>query len=456
MSKYYQINMEKISELSTKLTLKQDDELKNIFFIKKKYIILSYDTRLEIYKKSFIKYIEINPFPKRSPLKINEIIEIETNKNYFIIAIITNLSEIYLYKIVNKFDFKLLQIIEGNILYKLENKNQFIKFSKMNKTNYSYSIYEKEKIKYYKLRDKDNEIKIKSHFEKFIKTVKNNNKNIILDNKELRELLKENVTKKIRENIINRDYNGIFGYDYGSEEYLKIEEYSEDITIIKILKISDYKIIIITKEDNKQSWSYEAGKYISFLGNFKCNFCIYNIILYDIKTEEKIPLYNKEIVCEVEEKTKDEYCGNQKYLFKNNIVHSINSNIIDDNIFYFNICYYREEPRFKLINDLIIYNIDKKSFVQYNLKFREFNNNLEITKFNNIISYNTKTNFYFIFGWDFYEFKITKNGIQKLFSYSFNENNIINNNLKKYNMKIEDKILYIKTSKYFYILRLKH
>ena len=437
------------------MSLKKNDEIKNIFSIKKKYIILSYDTRLEIYKQSFIKYLEINPFGKMSPLKINEIVEIETNENenYFIIAITTNLYEIYFYKIKNKFDFKLLQIIEGNILYKLENKNRFIKFHKINKNNYSYSIYGTEKIKYYKLKDKGNEIKFKSHFENFIKTAYNNKKNKTLCIEEFKELVRENVTKKIRENIANINYNGIFGNNYGCEKSLNIEEYSEDITIIKILKISDYKIIIITKEDHKQSWNYEAGEWEWFPGDYKCSFCIYNIILYNIKTGEKIYLYNKEIVCETEEK--GEFCCYKKYSFKNNVVHSVDANIINDNIFYFNICYYREEPPYNLVNDLIIYNVDKKSFVQYNLKFREFNNDLEIKKFNNIISYNTKTQFYFIFGWDFYEFKITKNEIQKLFSCSLNENNIINNNLEKYVMKIEDKILYIKTSNYFYIFRLK-
>ena len=444
--------MEKISELLTKISLKKNDEIKKIFFIKKKYIILSYDTRLEIYKKSFIKYIEINPFAKRSPLRINEIVEIETNEKYFIIAITTNLNEIYFYKIINKLDFKLLQIIEGNALFKVENKNRLIKFLKISKNNYSYSVYEKEKIKYYKLEDKVNEIKFRSHFENFIKTAIKNKENIILGRKEFLELVRENVIKKIRACISNRNYDGILGNDYGYEK-INIEEYSEDITIIKIFEISDYKIIIITKEDNKQSWNYEAGEWEWFPGDFKCNFCIYNLILYDIKTGEKIPLYNKEIVCETEEK--GEYCCYKKYSFKNNIVHSIDGNVISDNIFYFNICYYREEPPYKLINDLIIYNIDKKSFVQYNLKFSEFNNNLEIKNFNNILSYKTKTNFYFIFGWDFYEFKITKNGIQKLFSCSFKENNIINNNLEKYNMKYEDKILYIKTSNYFYIFRLK-
>ena len=287
MPKLYKINMDKISELFTNIAFKKNDEPKNIFFIKNKYIILSYDTRLEIYKKPFLKYLEINPFAKGSPIRINEIIEIETKKNFFIISITTNLNKIYFYKIINKSEFKLMQIIEGNILYKLENKNQFIKFNKLTKTKYTYSIYEKEQIKYYKLKDKDNEIKFQSHFEKFIQTINNDKKNIILDKTTLTKLVRENVTKKLRESIANRNYGGIFGYYYGREEVLNIEEYNEDITIIKILKISDYKIIIITKEDNKQSWNYQAGEE---LGNFKCTFCFYNIILYVIKTGEKISL----------------------------------------------------------------------------------------------------------------------------------------------------------------------
>ena len=116
-----------------------------------------------------------------------------------------------------------MQIIEGNILYKLENKNRFIKFCKISKNNYSYSIYEKEKIKYYKLKDKDNEIKFKSHFENFIKTANNNKKNKTIGLKEFKELVRENVTKKIRENIANINYNLIFGNNYGCEKSLNIQ-----------------------------------------------------------------------------------------------------------------------------------------------------------------------------------------------------------------------------------------
>ena len=451
--------MEKISELITKKILKKNDEIKNIFFIKNKYIILSYDARLEIYQKSFLKYIDINPFPKKSPLKINEITDIETNNNYFIIAITTNLNDIFLYQIMDKSNFKLLQIMQGNILYKLRNKNRFIKFYKMSPTNYSYSIYSKEKTKFNKLKDKCNEIQFKSHFEEFIKTIINNNKqNIIVNEQTIIKLVRENVINKIRQNILNLDYYGIFGDNYETERYINIEECYKDITIIKILKLSDNKIIIITKEDNKQSWKFYAGICDLYSGHFKCNFCIYNIILYDINTGEKKNLYNKEIICKVEEKIKDDYMGIENYTFNINVVHSFDSNIINNNdsIFYINICYSRNESPYKLVNDFIIYNINKNSFVKYNLKFKEFYSDLEIQNLNNKIVYKTKTNFYFIYGWDFYEFKITKNGIQKLFFYSFNENNIINNNLEKYNLKLKGKNLYIKTSNYLYIFRLKN
>ena len=220
--------MEKISELITKKTLKKNDEIKNIIFIKNKYIILSYDIRLEIYKKPFLKYIEINPFPKKSPLKINEIKEMETNNNYFIIAITTNLNEIFLYQIINKSNFKLLQIMQGNILYKLQNKNRFMKFYKISPTNYSYSIYNKEKAKYNKLKDKCNEIKFKSHYEEFIKTITNNNNNKkqknIVNKQTFINLVRENVINKIRQNILNLDYYGIFGDNYKTEQYINIEE----------------------------------------------------------------------------------------------------------------------------------------------------------------------------------------------------------------------------------------
>ena len=75
-----------------------------------------------------------------------------------------------------------------------------------------------------------------------------------------------------------------------------------------------------------------------------------------------------------------------------------------------------------------------------------------MNNFNNILSYKMKTNFYLIFGLDLHEFKVTKNGIEKLFFCSFNENN--NNTVKFF--KFHENTFYILTNNYFYIFRLKN
>ena len=74
-------------------------------------------------------------------------------------------------------------------------------------------------------------------------------------------------------------------------------------------------------------------------------------------------------------------------------------------------------------------------------------------RFNNIISYKMRTNFYLIFGLDLYEFKVTKNGIEKSLIYKFNENN--NNNMVKHFI-FQDNTFYILTNNYLYIFRLKN
>ena len=72
--------------------------------------------------------------------------------------------------------------------------------------------------------------------------------------------------------------------------------------------------------------------------------------------------------------------------------------------------------------------------------------------FNNILSYKMNTSFYLIFGLDLYEFKVTKNGIEKSLICNFNGNG---NNIVKY-FKFTNKTFYIMTNNYFCIYKLRN
>lgn len=71
--------------------------------------------------------------------------------------------------------------------------------------------------------------------------------------------------------------------------------------------------------------------------------------------------------------------------------------------------------------------------------------------FYNILSYKRKTNFYLVFGLDLYEFKVTKNGIEKLFFCNLNENN----NIVKH-FKFQENTFYIIKNNFLNIFRLKN
>jgi hypothetical protein len=239
----------------------------------------------------------------------------------------------------------------------------------------------------------------------------------------------DNIRKNIYENY-EVDFNK-----------LEMKEKKTEIKIIKLLKLTENRIIIITKEKNKQIWGYSTNEQVS---DFNCKFVIYSIILFDIKTGEKSILFTKDIFFKLHEP----YFTSLK-----TYIHSFDVNLINDNYIYFNICFHKEGvtcqiKEFK--NEFIIYDINKKSFVKHNLIFKEFN---ELTKdsFNNFLSYKMRTNFYLISASDLYEFKVTKNGIEKSFIYSFNENN----NIVRY-FKFQDNTFYIITNNYLYIFRLKN
>ena len=432
--------MERKLELITKKKLKKriiiikkkkkDLEIKNkikeLLLLKNKLIVLLYEKKLELYKITLEKYIEINPFSEQSPIIINDIFELETKKNLINIAISTDINEIYFYEIKNK-SFNIVQKIQGNILCKLNN-NKIIKFFHMNSNNHTFSIYKKgNNSKYDKI--KDFEITFKSYFEKYKKGIFfniNNNPFSISD------LLERN-------------------FDVDPNKLQLKEKKEFDIKIIKLMKMTENKIIIITKEENIQTWGYitneEANDWLKGFVDIDFKYVIYSIILFDIKTGEKSILYKKDIFYKLLE-------PNHNIL--KTYIYSLDANLINDNYIYFNICYYKEGLNYnvkKFKNKLIICDINKKSFVKHDLVFKDFNE-LIMDRFNNIISYKMRTNFYLIFGLDLYEFKVTKNGIEKSLIYNFNENNNNNNFVKHF--IFQDNTFYILTNNYLYIFRLKN
>lgn len=81
--------MEKISELITKKKLEEgkSNEIKDILILKNNHIILSYEKKLEFYKITLQKYLEIYPFSQENPILINGIFGIETKIDFINLAI---------------------------------------------------------------------------------------------------------------------------------------------------------------------------------------------------------------------------------------------------------------------------------------------------------------------------------------------------------------------------------
>ena len=405
-----------------KKDLEINNKIKELLLLKNKYIILLYEKKLELYKTTLQKYMEIHPFSEESPITITNIFELETKKNLINIAITTDINEIYFCEIKNK-SYNIVKKIEGNILCKL-NSNKIIKFFHINSNNHTFSIYKKgnnskyDKIKVY-------EITFKSYFENYKKgSDKYDDPFSIIDN-------------------IRRNFHDYFDVDISK---LQMRRNQADIKIIKLIKLTENRIIIITKEKNKQTWGYSGNEKVDFY-DFDCKYVVYSIILFDIKTGEKSILYTRDIFFK--------YLEPYIYYLKT-FIHSFDVNLINDNYIYFNICFHKEDINYNIKefkNEFVICDINKKSFVKHDLVFKGFNE-LIMANFNNIISYKNRTNFYLIFGLDLYEFKVTKNGIEKSLIYNFNENNN-NNNIVKHFI-FQDNTFYILTNNYLYIFKLKN
>ena len=426
----------KLEEEIIKIKKKKKDleiynKIKELLLLKNKHIILLYEKKLELYKTTLQKYMEIHPFSEESPITITNIFELETKKNLINIAITTDINEIYFCEIKNK-SYNIVQKIEGNILCKL-NSNKIIKFFHKNSNNHTYSIYKKGKHSKYE-KTKENEITFKSYFANFKKKLFN------------KYTVPISILNDLETNI--HDYDGIFDVDSYN---LEMKPYTTDIKVIKLFNLSENKIIIIPKEKNKQRWAYSTNEKVREISDwfkgyveFHCKYYIYSILLFDIKTEEISILYKRKIMYKLYEP--------DHYVLKT-FIHSFDVNIINDNFIYFNICFHKEgwgyHFREEFKNEFVIYNINKKSFIEHNLAFKSLQE-LKMDNFNNILSYKMNTNFYLIFGLDLYEFQVIKNGIEKSLICNFNRNDIF-----KYFI-FKNKAFYIITNNYFYIYKLKN
>ena len=116
---------------------------------------------------------------------------------------------------------------------------------------------------------------------------------------------------------------------------------------------------------------------------------------------------------------------------------------------YINIYYNSNIQRNEFLNEFVIYNIYKRSFVKYRLLFKPFNS---LINTNYLLAYKNNTIFYLLFDSDIYEFKVTKNGIEELFSCKLNGKH--NKNVKNH-IKFQNKKLYIILNNYLYIYKLK-
>ena len=90
---------------------------------------------------------------------------------------------------------------------------------------------------------------------------------------------------------------------------------------------------------------------------FKKNYYIYNIkLLFDILNSEKKEILYSTRKCLYNSKEKNNF-GKIDFANHDNIIHSFDANIINDNIIYINI-YYSDNPQGnELLNEFVIYNI---------------------------------------------------------------------------------------------------
>jgi len=132
-------------ELITKKELNKNNKIIDILVINEEKILLLYSDRLEIYKKSLKKSIEILPESTKTK---NEIFihlkEIKSTNTYNIIAISTNSGYFYFYKITDN-SYEAITKLPGNELIKLKS-NELLIFTKKNSNLYSYSLYSIKKF----------------------------------------------------------------------------------------------------------------------------------------------------------------------------------------------------------------------------------------------------------------------------------------------------------------------
>ena len=442
-------------ELITKKELNINNKIIDILVLNKEKILLLYSDKLEIYKKSLKKSIEILPkSTKTKKVIFIHLKEIKTTNTYNIIAISTNSGFFYFYKITDN-SYETIEKIPGNELIKLRS-NEFLIFAKKNSNLYSYSLYLIKNLK--------SSFEIKLSYEKNVSFNSYNEKykNMEITNESDEEL-------KI--NLNNDFFNKLPKLDSFT---MKNVEFKIDINILKLFQFSNDEIIILIKENNEQKWNYITDLYIdkeinsmafwSYYGENRSktlyyaeyikNHFIFSIILFNYKSGKINYLFNKDILYDFGEW--DSYMGH--YLKeKETIFWSYDINLIENKFLYLNLSYYNKifkifEKQFN--NEFIIYNINKNSFVTYDLYFDEFYSNFnyyELIPPKYIFVHKNKNVFYMFFDKTLYELKLKKYDVDIKSIKVFNDNS---DGVEF--QQLQNNIFYIFTNKTLYKIKLKN
>ena len=446
-------------ELITKKELDSTNKIIDVLVLNKEKVLLLYSDKLEIYKKSLTKSVEILTKTIKSEKKsFIHIKEIKSTNTYNIIAISTASGIFYLYKITDN-SHKLIKTLLGHELISLKN-NEFIIFTKKNSNIYTYSLY---LIK-----------KINTSFVINLLTEKN------LSFKSFNEKYKKmSITKESNDEIMNDLKEQFMNVLPDANSFIiKNVEFSTDINILKIFYLSNDEIIFLIKENNIQKWYYitdvsnlqdklcqyspgwnyygKNGSKNLYNLEYKKNHFIYSIIKFNYKTEKLNYLYNENIIYDFGEL--DNY--NSRYIKeKETIIWSYDISLIENKFISFNIYYYNKKYDLNIKNifenKFIICNINKNSSVIYNLNFEEFLNNFNFyveipPKY--FFAHKNKNMFYMLFNKTLYEMKLKKDD-----DVEFRTIKIFNDDSSGIEFQIlKNNIFYIITNKTLYKIKLRN
>jgi len=255
---------------------------------------------------------------------------------------------------------------------------------------------------------------------------------------------------------------------------MKNVEFKIDINILKLFQFSNDEIIILIKENNEQKWNYitdlnidkainsmafwsyygKNGSKTLYYAEYIKNHFIFSIILFNYKSGKINYLFNKDILYDFGEWDfyMDYYLKEKETIFW-----SYDINLIENKFLYLNLSYYNKifkifEKQFN--NEFIIYNINKNSFVTYDLYFDEFYSNFnyyELIPPKYIFVHKNKNVFYMFFDKTLYELKLKKYDIDIKSIKVFNDNS---DGVEF--QQLQNNIFYIFTNKTLYKIKLKN